>query len=386
MRQEKGIVTTKSSPAAPVSERVRRPSAPDLRCTGIGSGFGGMPVLDRLDLHVPAGTVTALLGASGCGKSTLVKHVLGLASPDEGSVMIGGLDVWGSTPEQLLEIHRNLSVLHGGPTVYEGSVFASLTVRENLLVRLYEKQANPSLASGGSTRRHAASNPFVTLWRYVASREAPPEMVRHAQDWLDRFGLAEHADQLPHEVSAGQRRRMALAATLAVDAPLYILDDFDGAIDTITRDVIVDAVRSTHERIGATMLIATHDAELAGAVADRIAVLACGRIVFDGPPGEAISGLSRWYRQADDLVESRAVVPAARPPSEPIERAGLTGELTGALPAAGSPMAGESRSVSVAGPGMARPEDRVLAWSVLGCAGLVLVFYVVMVVHALWGH
>lgn len=274
-----------------------RPPAPEVRCTELAVRLGGKDVLRGVDLHVPAGSITALVGASGSGKSTLVKHLLGLMSPDDGAVSIGGQDVWASTPDQLLDLRRNLSALHGGPTIYDGSAFASLSVRENLLAILFEKHTNPA----GDTRKGgAASNPYLKLWTECVPRRAvAPDLLERAQQWLDRLGLSEVADQRMYEVSAGLRRRAALGATLAVDAPLYVLDDPDGAIDAIHRQIVVDALLDTHARTGATMLIVTHDIDLALAVADRIAVLTRGRIVFQGDPDDALYRLREWYGQED---------------------------------------------------------------------------------------
>ena len=304
------------------------PAAPEVRCEGIGVSLDFEPVLHRLDLVVPPGEITVLVGASGSGKTTLVKHLLGLLPPDEGTVAVGGHDVWTSTEAELLEVRRNLSALHSGSTVYQGSVYASLSVRENVLASLHEKHTNPSLASGGSRRRTAVTNPYLKLWAEgVPKKDAVPELARRAQEWLDRFGLAEVADQQPHEVSGGLRRRAALAAALAVDVPLYVLDDPDGAIDTAHRSVIIDALLQTHDRTGATMLIATHDLDLAETISDRMAVLAGGRIAFQGDPRQALDGLGRWYRTADEpfgaaegsgpVAPGRAIVPAARRPVEP---------------------------------------------------------------------
>jgi ABC-type transporter Mla maintaining outer membrane lipid asymmetry ATPase subunit MlaF len=245
-----------------------------------------------------------------------MKHILGLMCPDEGTVTIEGRDVWASSPSQLLEIRRNLSALHGGSTVYEGSVLGSVSLRDNLLTRLHEKYANPSTASGGSATR-INNNPYVRLWTEGLQQvQAIPELAEQAQYWLDRFDLSEVADLLPHEASAGQRRRAALAAALAVDAQLYLLDDPDGAIDRPRRRAIVDAILDTRGRTNATMLIATHDLALARAVSDQIAVLAGGRIVFHGAPEQALIDIERWYRveTSTDYQRQAAFIPAARRP------------------------------------------------------------------------
>jgi phospholipid/cholesterol/gamma-HCH transport system ATP-binding protein len=311
----------------------RPPTAPDVRCTELTVTLGGKPVLRGVDLYVPAGGVTALVGASGSGKTTLVKHLLGLRSPDQGTVTIGGQDVWASTPAELLELRRNLSALHGGPTVYEGSVFASLSVRDNLLAVLHEKRTHPA----GDTGKIATANPYLKLWvGRVGRRDADPELLGTAQRWLDRLDLVEVADQGMHEVSAGLRRRAALGAALAVDAQLYVLDDPDGAIDAIHRKIVVDALLDAHARTGATMLIVTHDIELALAVADRVAVLSRGRIVFDGDPDEALHRLREWYGQ-EDVPLVRRTPPARRSvesASGGTGRAPSTSSVPGALASA----------------------------------------------------
>lgn len=267
-------------------------------------------MLRGVDLHLDAGTTTALVGASGSGKTTLMKHILGLVQPDEGTVTIGGQDVWASNPAQLREMRRNLSALHGGSTVYEGSVLGSVSVRENLLTRLHEKYANPSTAAGGSATK-VNNNPYVRLWTEGLQQvEALPQLAERAQHWLDRFELSDVADLFPHQASAGQRRRAALAAALSVDAQLYLLDDPDGAIDRRLRRTIVEAIAETRARTGATMLIATHDLDLAEAVSDKIAVLAGGRIVVHSEPEYALYGIERWYwPQASNRVRPGTLVP-----------------------------------------------------------------------------
>lgn len=289
-----------------------RLSPPAVRCAGLEVELDYEPVLRGVDLEIAAGRVTVLAGASGSGKTTLIKHVLGLLPPDEGTVLIGDQDVWRSNPATLLELRRNLSALHGGSTVYEGSIFASVTIRENLLTRLHEKVTNPSVAAGGSGGQ--TNNPYVRLYvERLPQVQALPELTEQAEDWLERFDLLEVADLIPCEASAGQRRRAALASALAVDAPLYVLDDPDGALDAHHRKVIVDALSATRARTGATMLIATHDLALARAVADDVAVLSGGRIVFHGDPDAALNSLEQWYRHdvgVSDSTETNPTVPA----------------------------------------------------------------------------
>jgi phospholipid/cholesterol/gamma-HCH transport system ATP-binding protein len=353
-------------------------------------------VLHQLDLVVPAGGITVLVGASGSGKTTLVKHILGLLPPDQGTVAIGGCDVWTSTEAELLEVRRNLSALLSGSTVYQGSVYASLSIRENLLVSLHEKHANPSLAAGGSRRRSAVTNPYLKLWTEgVPKKDAVPELARRAQEWLDRFGLAEIADQQPHEVSGGLRRRAALAGALAVDVPLYVLDDPDGAIDNAHRGAVIDALLETHDRTGATMLIATHDLDLAETISDRMAVLAGGRIAFQGDPREALDGMGRWYRTADEPFAAeptapRAMVPAARHPVEPDAAPARPAAETEPAPS-GRP-AGESRGhdqlipQSSGGRRTAANVGIVVALAIMAVVALLVTESVIGTMHMFVGH
>ena len=99
-------------------------------------------------------------------------------------------------------------------------MFASLSVRDNLLAVLHERHANPSHAAGGTRRGGGVTNPYLRLWTEgVPQRAAIPELAARAQQWLDRLDLAAVADQHPHQVPAGLRRRAALAGALAVEAP-----------------------------------------------------------------------------------------------------------------------------------------------------------------------
>jgi ABC-type glutathione transport system ATPase component len=249
-----------------------------------------------VNFEAPAGEITVLMGASGVGKSVLIKQILGLLAPDEGAILIGDLDVWNSEPSDLAASRRNLSALHGGPTIYGGSIHASLSIRDHLLAHLYEKHVHRADGS----RRRARTNPYLKLWNEGVPRPPDiPELADRAQIWLDKFGLTDVADLLADEASPGLRRRAALAAALAVDVPLYVLDDMDGALDASYRHVIIQELLATHRRAGSTMLVTTHDQALARAIADHVVILAGGRVAYEGRPDEAFGRLPDWYRETE---------------------------------------------------------------------------------------
>jgi phospholipid/cholesterol/gamma-HCH transport system ATP-binding protein len=304
--------------------------SPAIRVHDLSIELDHEPVLREVTFEAPAGGITVLMGASGVGKSVLIKQILGLLSPDEGTICIGDLDVWSSEPADLAACRRNLSVLHGGPTIYGGSIHASLSVRDQVLAHLYEEHVHRADGS----RRRARTNPYLKLWNEGVPRPPDiPELAERAQMWLDKFGLTDVADLLADEASPGLRRRAALAATLAVDVPLYLLDDLDGALDGSYRQVITGQLLETHRRTGSTMLVTTHDQALARAIADHLVILAGGRVAYEGKPDEAFERLTEWYRETEvvDVPFPRESIQAL-PPS-PAERAAhgqIIPESTGA--------------------------------------------------------
>ncbi|WP_445187806.1 ATP-binding cassette domain-containing protein [Pseudonocardia sp. Cha107L01] len=299
---------------------IGNPEAPEVRCHDLVTTFDGQLVLRRLNLTVPARSVTTLVGASGAGKTTLLRHVLGLLAPYRGTVTIGGRDVWDSSEAELREIRRGISALLSGPTLFNGSTYASLTVREHLLAVLWEKHGE----AVGPAREHG-SNPYLKLWtpglEGSRGRSIPGELIERANAVLERFDLVDVAELRPDELAARVRRRAALAATLTVDVPLYVLDDPDGALDSTHRRAIIDTLRETQVRAGATVLVTTHDLALAEEISDRVMVLAAGRIVAEGAPGETLRGIEAWYEMEDDYRLNESSTPAPIPGQRPYSNA-----------------------------------------------------------------
>ncbi|MBW0089277.1 ATP-binding cassette domain-containing protein [Pseudonocardia sp. KRD-184] len=262
-------------------------AAPDIRFENISTSLGGEVVHQRLRAEFPAGQITVLMGPSGGGKTTLVRHLVGLVPPDTGRVLVGGRSVWDLDPKSLKALRAEMGVLLGGATLFEPSVFGSQTVRENLALPLHLQNVDEE------------SIYATTAW------------------WLRTLGLDTVADQLPEQLSARMRRRVALGAAMVGGRPLIVLDDVDLGLDAPTTARTVQAILTSQRRSGATMLITTHDIDLAKAFDGRLAVLANGRIVANGPVGELLTGIDgaeQFDRRFHVLDWMGPPMPEAEPP------------------------------------------------------------------------
>jgi phospholipid/cholesterol/gamma-HCH transport system ATP-binding protein len=201
------------------------------------------------------------MGPSGVGKSTLVRNIVGLQAPDEGSVLIGGQDVWSFTPVQWREIRGTVGAMIGGSYLMSASTFGSLTVLENLAFTLE--------AVG------------------VPVEERHPRVMAR----LRGLGLLEYHDRRPEDLPAHATRRVALGKALILDAPLTILDEVDVGLDDQHSNAVVDSIAGLRERTNGTMLVTTHNIELARKIADHLVVLVNGRVVASGPPVDLLHGV-----------------------------------------------------------------------------------------------
>jgi phospholipid/cholesterol/gamma-HCH transport system ATP-binding protein len=265
------------------------PKPPLVEFDDITTVFGDDAVLHRLWLRLEPGTVTVLMGLSGAGKTTLIRHLVGIRPPTLGEVRVDGQDVWEMNTKELRAYRARLSALLGGATVFEGSLMSSLSVYDNVAYRLR-----------------------MLKWREQDVRGAVVPM-------LTSFGLAELAETQAERLSAHQKRRVVLARALTGDAELLILDDIETGLNSGYTEAVASAIEITRAVSGPTMLVTTHDLELARSLADTVAVLGDRRIVACGDPQEILGDVRdgmdfnlRFVAMNDSGTEDAAVLEYVR--------------------------------------------------------------------------
>ena len=230
---------------------------------GLAKTLGGRRVLAGVDLDVRSGESLVVMGRSGTGKSVLLKHVVGLMRPDAGHVEVDGRDVVGMHPRELDEVRQRMGMLFQG-----GALFDSLTVGENVALPL---------------RQH-------TRMRVAEVRAR----VRERLEWV---GLEGVEDMKPASLSGGMRKRVGLARAIVMDPATILNDEPTTGLDPIMADVIDQLIRSMQRRLGVTTIAVTHDLASAYKVADRIAMLHDGRVVFTGTVAETRATTDPLVRQ-----------------------------------------------------------------------------------------
>lgn len=224
-------------------------AAPAVHLTDVRLDRGGRTILDGIDLEVPRGSITAILGPSGSGKSTLLSALTGELVPARGSVRVLGQPV-PTASRALLELRKGIGVLLQG-----NGLLTDLTAAENIALPL---------------RTHTRL-PKPVIDRLVAMK-------------LHAVGLRNVAGLYPRELSGGMARRVALARALALDPPLMIYDEPLTGLDPIASGVIMSLIARLNAALRMTSLIVTHHVHETLPIADQALVIANGRLVFSGTP------------------------------------------------------------------------------------------------------
>ena len=211
--------------------------------------FGKKQVLAGVDLDVYAGESLVVIGGSGTGKSVLIKCIQGLLIPDTGSIKINGAEVIGASGSEQRDFHSKMGMLFQG-----GALFDSLSVWENVAFALLENQK-------------------------VNREKAKVEAIRV----LRQVGLApDVADLSPSELSGGMQKRVGLARAIITNPEIIFFDEPTTGLDPIMADVINDLIVESAKGLGATTLTITHDMASVRKIADRVAMLYKGKIIWQG--------------------------------------------------------------------------------------------------------
>lgn len=225
-------------------------TTPKLQLEGVYKSFGNNHVLRGIDLTIPKGKSLVVIGGSGTGKSVMIKCVLGLIHPDKGAIRVDGAET-----TQLKGLERDALMRKFGMLFQGGALFDSLPVWENV--------AFGPIQGKGMNRKEA--------------REL-------AIDKLRAVGLpARVAELLPAELSGGMQKRVGLARAIATNPEIIFFDEPTTGLDPIMADVINDLIIKTSKELGATTLSITHDMASARKIADEIAMIYKGQILWQGP-------------------------------------------------------------------------------------------------------
>jgi len=227
-------------------------SAPPVRIRDLHYAVGARPIFAGVDIDVPQGQITAVMGPSGTGKTTLLRLLTGQVAADRGCIELFGESVGELDKARLYALRRRTGMLF-----QNGALLTDLTVFENVAFPV---------------RAHARL-PESVLRRLVLTK-------------LEAVGLRGAAELMPSQLSGGMARRVALARAIVMDPELLIYDEPFVGLDPISMGVIVRLIRELNETLGVTSIVVSHDVEELATIAHRSYLLSEGRVVAAGTPDE----------------------------------------------------------------------------------------------------
>ncbi len=218
----------------------------------VHKSFGDQEVLAGIDLEIPRGKLSVILGPSGTGKSVLLKHILALLRPDRGQVLVDGVDPWSLSEKDRNEFRKKFGMLF-----QNAALFDSLTVEENVAFPIKEHMK-------------------------LSAEETHQKVVER----LKQVGLSEALGKMPSELSGGMRKRVGLARALALKPAIILYDEPTTGLDPLMTDTINRLIQDTQKKLEVTSVVISHDIESTFQIADFVAMLYEGRIVARGTPEE----------------------------------------------------------------------------------------------------
>jgi phospholipid/cholesterol/gamma-HCH transport system ATP-binding protein len=223
-----------------------------IRIENLNKSFGEEKVLIDINLTIPEGKITVILGRSGAGKSVLLKHMIGLIKPDSGKIYVDGHEITGMREKELNRIREHFGMLFQG-----GGLFDSITVWDNVAFPLVERGNIP--------------------------RDAIEKEVKRR---ISQVGLTGMETKLPSQLSGGMKNRVGLARALVTNPDIILFDEPTAGLDPITEESISKLILQTHKKLKNTFVIISHDIEMTFMLADKIAFLYGGKIIAEGTPDD----------------------------------------------------------------------------------------------------
>jgi phospholipid/cholesterol/gamma-HCH transport system ATP-binding protein len=211
-------------------------------------------VVRGVDLTIPSGKLTTIIGRSGEGKSVLLKHMIGLLQPDEGQVLVGDVDISRLRGQPLNEVRKRFAMLFQG-----AALFDSMSVFENVAFPLKEKL-----------------------------RMKGPEVAARVNEMLEQVGLAGMGHKFPAELSGGMRKRAGLARALVMRPEIVLFDEPTTGLDPLMAKAIHELITTMQQTFGFTAVMVSHEIPEIFSLSDYVAILKQGRIAVMAPPAEFI--------------------------------------------------------------------------------------------------
>jgi phospholipid/cholesterol/gamma-HCH transport system ATP-binding protein len=229
----------------------------------VHKAFGRNEVLRGLNLGIPEGRISMILGPSGTGKSVCIKHMVGLLYPDQGDILVHGDSVPNMVDDDLFEMRKKFGVLF-----QDGALFGSMNLYDNVAFPL---------------RQH--------------TDKGEDEIGEIVNRRLREVGLAGSHEKMPNELSGGMRKRAGFARALVLDPEIVLFDEPDSGLDPVRTALLCELIKEVHAENGGAYVVITHDIASARRVAEFIAVLWRGRIVESGPARDLFGSENPFVRQ-----------------------------------------------------------------------------------------
>lgn len=266
--------------------RSARDQRHELEVRGLSLAFGGNAALDDVSLHAAHGELVGIIGPNGAGKTTLFDVISGFLRPDEGRVELRGVDVTDRTAATRARLGL-------GRSFQDSRLFSALTVRDALAVSL--------------ERFTDVADPFNAMLRLPVQVRTEAAVRRRVDELMEMFGLGRFADNLVSELSTGSRRLVDLAAVVAHQPTVVLLDEPSSGVAQREVEAMLGLLRNVRDQLDATMLIVEHDIAFIAELADRLVAMDRGAVIANGPPADVLQlpTVGEAFLGSDPLALSR---------------------------------------------------------------------------------